>query len=63
MHLVILSLTSIFALGTQAGVIAVRDGGYDNEGGLRKICPGLKTMESGCIRCKLLNIIPSDLFS
>jgi len=43
-------IASILALGAIASPISARDADHDNEGGLKKICPHLNTMERGCIR-------------
>jgi len=67
MHFSVAAIAALFAVGALAGPITARDSydqysqdqsqdqshdrDHDNEGGLKKICPGLNTMENGCIRC------------
>ena len=55
MRFIIALVVPLFAARALAGPVAVPDGGPDNdhdrEGGLRKICAGLRTMEHGCVRC------------
>jgi len=41
---------SFLAIGALAGPLRARDNDHDNEGGLKRICPGLNTMENGCVR-------------
>ena len=48
MHFSLFAIASTFAAITAAGPLAAR------AGGLPVICPGLKTMDSGCMRCKYL---------
>ena len=52
MHFSLLAIASLFAATAIAGPIKTRDNDHDNEGGLKRICPGLRTMENGCVRCK-----------
>jgi hypothetical protein len=44
MHFSPALVASFFAIGALAGPI-------NNTGGLKRICPGLATMENGCVRC------------
>jgi len=43
-------LFSALAVGALAGPLRTRDDDHDSDGGLKRICPNLPTMEGGCIR-------------
>lgn len=50
MHFALATIVSLLAIGALAGPIGARDDNKDNEGGLKRICPNLKTQDNGCIR-------------
>jgi hypothetical protein len=56
MHISSALIASILAIGAFASPLVARDNNNDddndrdNEGGLKRICPGLKTQDNGCIR-------------
>jgi len=55
MQFSVFALATIFAAGIMASPLRARDNDnndndHDNEGGLKRICPNLRTMDGGCIR-------------
>jgi len=51
MQLSVFAVVFLSAAGIMAGPISARDNGRnDNDGGLKRICPNLRTMERGCVR-------------
>jgi hypothetical protein len=50
MHFSAAIIASLLAMGSLASPLRVRDDSHDNEGGLKRICPGLNTQDNGCIR-------------
>jgi len=56
MQFSVFTLATIFAAGIMASPLGARDSDnnnnndHDNEGGLKRICPNLQTMDKGCVR-------------
>ena len=59
MQLSIIAFVSFLTASTLAGPLEARDQYHDSQGGLKRICPGIKTMEKGCVRCKQGPHIPT----
>jgi len=50
MHFSVIALASVLAATVLASPLRLRDNDQDNEGGLKRICGNLRTMEGGCVR-------------